>query len=303
MTTTNIMDTEKMQNIAELKGLLADARRRNLKFVIIPLPVRLMAIDEAYQTPIRTERDLRYLTKNWDERKVAVLIGVPHFEEGLVYLVDGYGRMCASQIVDPEKYAELNVLIILDFPEEPEERRAFEAEMFASQGNNKKVTPLQKHGARQIIGDPVVKAMDVLQEEYGFVYNSVRGRRGEGVIGSYTELYKSIKANGFLYGEWFFDIAANAGFNRKTDGYAVYIMRSIRDLWKYYPEHRAEIKKYMSTRLRPVDYRWLHAKANAKYELLGPGNAMTMFFEDMVVEGLGLEHKRAVVENKIKDIA
>lgn len=303
MTTINMMDAQKMQDIAELKGILSDAIRRGLKYVILPFPTRLCTFDAGYQTPVRTERELDYLIKSWDERKIGVLTGVPHFEEGKVYLVDGYGRLTASQIIDPEKYKELNVFIILDAPEDPDERRKFEAEMFSAQGNNKKVTPLQKHGARQIAGDPVVKTMDVLQEEYGFVYTRIRGRRGEGVIGSYSELYRAIKSFGYFFGEYFFDICRGAGLDRKTDGYAVYILRSIKDLYRLYPESRELIKKFLSDTLRPVDYRWLHSKANAKYELLGPGNAMTMFFEDMVVEGLGLEHVRKIDNNKIVDIA
>ena len=302
MTTINMMDAareEKLNNIFELKGLLADAKRRKLKAVIIPVPVHLMVIDTGYQTPVRTERELNYLTRNWDERKIGVLMGVPHYEEGKIYLVDGYGRMTASQIVDAEKYSELDTYIILDAPEDKTERRIFEAELFSSQGNNKVVTPFQKHGARQIVGDPVVKSMDLLQSEYGFEYSSVRGKRGEGVIGSYSELYKNIKTYGYLFGEFFFDICKASGFNRKVDGYAVYVMRSIKDLYKLYPENRTEIKEFLSTWMRPLDYRYLHSKSNAKYELLGPGNAMTMYFEDIVVEGLGLDHKRVVSENKI----
>lgn len=302
MTIKNFAESEKMQNIAELKGILADARRRKLTFVILPIPVRLLTIDTDYQTPVRTERDLNYLTKAWDERKIGVLMGVPHDEEGLIYLVDGYGRCVASQVVNPEKYTELNVLIILDAPVDHTERKIFEAEIFASQGNNKKVTPYQKHGARQIMKDPVVLTMNVLQEEYGFIYNIVRGRRGEGVVGSYSELYKSIKRFGYEFGEFFFDIARNSGFDRKPDGYAVYILRSLRDLWKLYPENHDAIKNYLSWKLRPLDYRYLHAKANAKYELLGPGNAMTMYFEDMVVDGLFLDHKRGIDNNKIVEI-
>ena len=301
MTVLNMNET--IANVAELRGLLADARRQNLTFVIVKIPIRLMAIDTDYQTPIRTERDLSYLTKNWDERKICTLTGIPHDEEGLIYLTDGYGRLTASQIVDPEKYKELNVLVILDAPTEPAERKRFEAELFASQGNNRQVTPLQKHGARQVMGDPVVKAMDELQKQYGFIYKALRGQNGEGIIGSYSELYKNIRVYGEGFGKFFFDICAAAGFNRKTNGYAVYIMRSIRDLYKLYPENRADIKEFLSNKLRPLDYRWLHSKANSHYELLGPGNAMTMYFEDMVTIGLNLEHKREVYNNRIVEVA
>lgn len=309
MMNKEMMNQETMANIAELKGRLAAAMRSGKKFVIVEIPVRLLTIDPAYQTPIRTKRDLKYLTgfkkvngedvRVWDERKIGVLWGVPHWEEGKIYLVDGYGRLIASQQIDPKKYEYLNVLVILDAPEDPTERQIFEAELFMSQGNNKQVTPLQKHGARQIAGDVTVKTMDLLQERYGFSYSKVRGKRGDGVIGSYSELYKSINVYGYLFGEYFFDICAAAGFNRKADGYAVYIMRSIKDLYKFYPENRNEIKAFLSEILRPVDYRYLHAKSNAKYELLGPGNAMTMYFEDLVVDGLGLRHTRKIENNKI----
>ena len=237
MTIKNMNETnqETMANIAELKGRLAAAMRSGETFAIVKIPARLLTIDTAYQTPIRTERDLKYLTGNkkvngedvpiWDERKVGVLWGAPHWEEGKIYLVDGYGRLTASQKIDPVKYEELNVLVILDAPEDPKERQIFEAEIFMSQGNNKQVTPLQKHGARQVVGDITVKAMDLLKERYGFQYCKVKGRRGEGIIGSYSELYRSIDIYGYLFGEYFFDICAASGFNRKTDGYAVYVMR------------------------------------------------------------------------------
>ena len=298
MTTINFKRNKK-ENIEELRGILADAKRRKLTKVILQIPVRLMTIDTGYQTPVRTERELDYLTKKWDDRMIGVLVGVPHEEEGLVYLVDGYGRMTASQIVDAEKYKELEIQVILDAPKDKLERRKFEARYYSSQGNNKRVTPLQKHGARQIIEDPVVLTMDRLQEKYGFEYTAVRGRRGDAIIGSYSELYKNISTNGEEFGEFFFDICKESGFNRKTDGYAVYVMRSIRDLYKYYPENRTEIKDFLVKWLRPLDYRYLHAKSGAKYELLGPGNAMTMYFEDAVVEGLGLPHKRTVQDNKV----
>ena len=62
MVNKRYLDPEMIANINELKGILSDAIRRGLKYVILPMPVRLLTIDPGYQTPIRTERDLRYLT-------------------------------------------------------------------------------------------------------------------------------------------------------------------------------------------------------------------------------------------------
>ena len=83
------MNTVNIANVGELKGLLAASRSMGMTVVILKIPVRLFVIDPRYQTPNRTERDLNYLIRNWDERKLLPLIGVPHDEEGLMYIVDG----------------------------------------------------------------------------------------------------------------------------------------------------------------------------------------------------------------------
>ena len=75
-----------------LQGLTKMYRDAGYKVAIVEIPVEILEIDTRYQTEARTERDLRYLTNGWDENKLLPLIGVPHWEEGKVYLVDGYGR-------------------------------------------------------------------------------------------------------------------------------------------------------------------------------------------------------------------
>ena len=92
-----------------LKGLTKMYRDAKYSVAIIPIPVELLEIDTRYQTEVRTDRSLMYLVNNWDENKLLPLIGVPHWEEGKVYLVDGYGRWVASQMVDKEKYTDLQV--------------------------------------------------------------------------------------------------------------------------------------------------------------------------------------------------
>ena len=90
--TIETVPTYNSNDIGELRGLLASARSQGLKVAIIKIPVRLFAIDEKYQTSIRTNRSLKYLIDNFDDAKLLPVTGVPHDEEGKIYLVDGYGR-------------------------------------------------------------------------------------------------------------------------------------------------------------------------------------------------------------------
>ena len=96
-------------SVDKLEGLTKAYTDMHEDIAIIRIPVELMEVDSRYQTDERTERDLKYLTNNWDERKLMPLLGVPHWEEGKVYIVDGYGRWIASQIVDKDKYKDLKV--------------------------------------------------------------------------------------------------------------------------------------------------------------------------------------------------
>ena len=105
-------------NVEYLKGICKAAVDAGKDVTILDIPVELMEIDTRYQTENRTRRDLRYLTNAWNESKLLPLVGVPHWEEGKVYLVDGYGRWIASQIVDKEKYKELKVMVLLNAPQD-----------------------------------------------------------------------------------------------------------------------------------------------------------------------------------------
>lgn len=120
-------------SVDKLEGLTKAYTDQNKKIAIISIPVELMEIDTRYQTDERTERDLQYLVRNWDERKLMPLLGVPHWEEGKVYIVDGYGRWIASQLVDKKRYQDLEVQVIFTAPTNPNERLAFEAELYAYQ--------------------------------------------------------------------------------------------------------------------------------------------------------------------------
>lgn len=292
----------------EMKGLLKDAKRNGLSRVIMKVPVSMLAVDRRYQTDCRTKRDLKYLTHQWDERKLLPLTVVPHEETGEFMVVDGYGRWQASQAivkdgVAQEPLTELEALIILNAPTDPEGRLEFEAELYMSQGNNKQVTPLQCHGAKLCLGDTVAKVIEELQKEYGFGYMT-NGNK-ENAVRSYPELYRDVKQFGRAFGDWYFTTLINAGMNRKVDGYGVYLMRAMKDLYKNYPQQRMEIGAALEEILRPLTYRNITANSISKYPLLGAGNAVSFWIEDQVVNALSISHVRKLSENgnKLEKIA
>jgi hypothetical protein len=303
MTVRNMTEIS-AKNIGELKGLLATAKANGQNVAIIKVPVYMMAIDESYQTVDRTDRNLNYLVSRWDERKIGVLTVVPHEDEGLVYIVDGYGRWRASQIVDEEKYKTLDCAVLLNAPEDPTERKRFEAELFANQNRDvAKLKPVDKHGAMQILGDPGALALVELQEKYGFSIGKKKyegdNATGKRINSIYEELCKGIKNYGKAFADWYFDICKRSGFSIKTHGYAAYTYRMLRDIYVYYPSKRNETAEVLSEYLRPRTPNEFKAEAIVEYPKLDFRSAISLYAEDVVVRELNLKHVREVVDGKV----
>ena len=290
-------------NKGYLEGIVKVYKDAGRSVAIVSLPVELMEIDSRYQTEARTERDLRYLTNNWNENKLLPLIGVPHWEEGKVYLVDGYGRWIASQVVDKKKYKELDVMLILNAPTEPNERLKFEAELYAFQGSEvKDVTAIQKHGAMLVLDDKTTEILEKMKNRYGFEYSSVKGNREASVLGSYTETLRLCSIDNGKAAEYVFDICEGAGFDRKSNGYASYVMRGLRDIYRIYTNNREDTKKFLIKELRKITPITLKANAVVKYPMLDFRTASSLYLEDMVVNNLGLEQSREISGTRLVSI-
>lgn len=287
-------------NVSELRGLLAEAKRSSADVAIIKIPARLLAIDESYQTPLRTERDLGYLINNWDERKLLPLIVVPHEEVGLCFITDGQGRWKASQFINEKKYEYLTCLVILNAPKDPVERRKFEAEQYVYQNKNvAKITPLQKHGGLRILGDPAVHGLDKMKDKYGFTYTYTKGQREHGVLGSYTEAIEICKTRGIDCLDYIFEICARSGFDRKSNGYSSYVLRMLRDVWTLYANNRYDTKEFLSDYLRDYEPNTFKAQAVTKYPMLEIRTACSLYVEDLVVEHLELKQSREISGTKL----
>lgn len=110
-------------NIRELKGLMNGIVKRaaGSPVEIAEIPARLLSFDTRYQIPERVNRSKAKLIANFDIRKMAPLIGVVHEEEGYIAILDGVGRLTATQTIDPDKYEELPVMILMDAPKDPDD--------------------------------------------------------------------------------------------------------------------------------------------------------------------------------------
>ena len=278
-------------NVGELRGLLKDAVDRGVPNEIISVPVELFDIDTSYQIEARTDRSLNYLVSNWDDNKLQPVQGVPHWEEGKIYLFDGYGRWIASQmILNPKK--DLRVMVILNAPQEPKARRKYEAEMYAFQNVEvAKMTAPQTHGARLVVEDHPTEVLEKMKQKYGFEYVLNKGNRSASVLGSYTEALDICKQSEEM-ANYIFDICSRSGFDRKQNGYSTYVMRALKDVYKFYPLNRTENADILVKYLRGISPLYLKSNAVTKYPLLDYKVAASLFLEDILVEKAKRKHVR-----------
>lgn len=292
---------ENKGNVSELKGLLKAAVDAKMNAVIVRIPVELLEIDESYQIPERTARSLEYLTKNWDDNKLLPLSGVPHWEEGKVYLFDGFGRWIGSQLIKNPK-DDLQVMVILNAPTDQKERRLYEAKMYAFQNvGTARMTAVQKHGAMLLMHDKATIILEAMKKKYDFEYVANKGNRSASVLGSYTEALAMCRQGEDL-AEFIFRICKKAGFDRKSNGYSTYVMRALRDLYKLYPENRTDVEKTMVKYMRKIEPVFLKSEAVVQYPLVDYKIACSLFLEDIVVRELNAKHKRKIENGKVQFI-
>jgi len=252
------------------------------------VPLSCCFVDSRYQG-MRTHKHLNRLKNKWDERKLTPIILVPHPEEYIFAVVDGQGRC----LVAPEKGMErLNAIILMDAPEDLDERLKFEAEYFIGQDSEvENVKPLEKHLSRVIIGDSAAVSLDKLLNKYGIKFVATKGNRGESVLGSYTDTYSIAKVHGEKCLDFIFSIIENAGWNKETNGYATFVMRALRETWVIHPNERKEIHSFLSKELRQIDPVLFSSNAKTKYPKRDHRVSCVLYVEDLVCDGLGIEKK------------
>lgn len=281
--------------VANIKPLMTTGKGKNQRAITgsAVVPLSCCFVDSRYQG-MRTHKHLNRLKNKWDERKLTPIILVPHPEEYRFAVVDGQGRC----LVAPEKGMDrLNAIILMDAPEDLNERLKFEAEYFIGQDSEvENVKPLEKHLSRVIIGDDAAVSLDKLLNKYGIKFVAIKGNREESVLGSYTDTYSIVKVHGEKCLDFIFSIIDNAGWNKETNGYATFVMRSLRETWVAHPNDRKEIHRFLSKELRQIDPALFSANAKAKYPKRDHRVSCVLYVEDMVCDGLGIE-KKIYVDN------
>lgn len=281
--------------VANIKPLMTVGKGKNQRAITgsAVVPLSCCFVDSRYQG-MRTHKHLNRLKNKWDERKLTPIILVPHPEEYRFAVVDGQGRC----LVAPEKGMDrLNAIILMDAPEDLDERLKFEAEYFIGQDSEvENVKPLEKHLSRVIIGDSAAVSLDKLLNKYGIKFVSTKGNREESVLGSYTDTYSIVKVHGEKCLDFIFSIIDNAGWNKETNGYATFVMRALREVWVAHPNDRKEIHRYLSKELRQIDPALFSAEAKSKYPKRDHRVSCVLYVEDLVCDGLGIE-KKIYVEN------
>ena len=281
--------------VANIKPLMTVGKGKNQRAITgsAVVPLSCCFVDSRYQG-MRTHKHLNRLKNKWDERKLTPIILVPHPEEYRFAVVDGQGRC----LVAPEKGMDrLNAIILMDAPEDLNERLKFEAEYFIGQDSEvENVKPLEKHLSRVIIGDSAAVSLDKLLNKYGIKFVATKGNREESVLGSYTDTYSIVKVHGEKCLDFIFSIIDNAGWNKETNGYATFVMRALREVWIAHPNDRKEIHRYLSKELRQIDPALFSAEAKAKYPKRDHRVSCVLYVEDLVCDGRGTGKNSAVMK-------
>lgn len=276
--------------IANIKPLMTIGKGRNQRTITgsVVVPLSCCFVDERYQG-MRTHKRLNRLRSKWDERKLTPIILVPHPEEYRFAIVDGQGR---SRVAPEKGMDRLNAIVLMDAPDDLNERLKFEAEYFIGQDTEvENVKPLEKHLSRVIIGDEAATTLDRLLKKYNIKFVANKGQREESVLGSYTDTYSIAKVHGEKCLDFIFSIISNAGWDKESNGYATFVMRALREVWVAHPNHRNAIHDYLSFGLRQLDPSLFGANARTKYPKRDHRISCVLYTEDMVCDGLGIEKK------------
>ena len=274
-------------------------RLKNDCRALYEVPVDLLTIDPLYQTDERTQRSLKKLIDNWDENKLEPITIVPHEEEGMFYIVNGYGRWTASQhLPTPKKY--LCSIVLLGLSKDVDKRRVQEAELYAYQNRDcSKMTPIQNHGALKIIGEPSVVLFEKLRDKYNFDFGfGKKTSKKINTIGSYSETLNMIKARDEKCFDFIFSTLIACGFDKKVNGYSTYVLRAMRDIYDNYGDKKEIICAIVEI-LRGITPEQFKSYAITKYPNLEYRSACTMYLEDEVCRVTKKKNKRYIHNNKI----
>lgn len=290
--TKEITDSQKILFNTTYANMKECGKKGSGKYVA-SIPVELLRIDFAYQRiTTSTPSRLKKLANHWREDKLMPIIVIAHPEEFSFYIVDGFHRYTVATTMLQSTYNALDAIVLTNAPKEPVKRQKFEAELFVTQNEEvERVTPIQMHKAKVLIGDDAAKNLQEMLDKYDVSYVSTSGQRDKAVLGSYETAYSIAKRNGSRCLEFIFSVINNAGWRTETNGYSKAIMKGIKDVWCAYPspEKHNKMHTFFSNALREIDPKLLVAKSRSKYPERDERQTVSLYLADMLVDNLGFE--------------
>lgn len=271
----------KNMNKVLFNAIINNANKSNTGRMNAVIPVEMIDVDPTYQRVTGRNGDkLRKLKNEWDYNLMDALMVVPHKETNNFFVVDGLGRLTIAKEIGLEQID----CVILDGPDDPEERRKFEAKYFLKQAAcTDPLRPMVTHNAKVIIGDETAMFIDKLCKKAGVEIMNVGGSRKAKKLGSYSRTTKVADAYGFDVLAWTFEVIKAAAFDEEKDGYSG---RLVTVLGKFFDSYRETSAKELGEFLRPMTPMTFQARAIAKYpeRSHNPEIPMILFLQDWAVE-------------------
>lgn len=265
-----------------------DKNGNKISRTTVSIPLDLLKADKQYQR-IDTSSDIKIkrLAENWDDTLCDPVRVVAHPEEEAFYLIDGWHRYNAAELIEGKEFLEAKVIVF--HSDDYAERQKYEAGLFLRQGDNREILkPAQMHNGRCLVGDDAALIVKELCERDG-VTIALGAKRGERVLGNYAKAYMYAKKRGKACLEYMFDAIKYSGFNLEPSGYSGYMMNVFSTFYTGYGN--VIPAKTIGNYLRNMNIETFKARAIAKYpESSGHDGvkAMIMYLQDYATEVLSL---------------
>lgn len=249
------------------------------------IPLKLCAADPSYQ---RTENiswsKVTRLANNWDNHLMDEITVVPHPDENLFYVIDGWHRVLASNMIGNDSIC---AEIITDLSTDPKTRQKQEAEIFSKQNAFvDKLSAKDLHKAGIVAENKIDLQLNDLIKKYGFTISSKRSGKGNpNEIMSIASIVRMFKYdNGYNLIDNTFYVIVASGWNHEKGGITKNMFSTIRMMFALHPKFEADIRKSLVEILRPMSIKDAVAFATVEYPRRSESTRLGIWLEDRLVE-------------------
>ena len=274
---------------AELYDLTISNMQRIGNKTLVAIPRKLLKVDPTYQRlENRSQEKINYLVKNWDTNKMSPITVVPHPEEYMFAIVDGYGRYTASGMLT-EPFTKIVADVIIDAPNTIHARKIYEAKLFVEQTKGvETLKAIQKHKANVLLGVKECIEIEQVCNKHNVFFVSNSGQRNKGILGSYTDTLRICKSQGKDCLDWIFGIIEQSHWSELLNGYNTVTLRMLKSIYAWYPEMRMETAELLVAQLRQTTPEKFKASAVHTYPKKEVKTACSLYLEDIVTGNLNL---------------